>query len=69
MAVDLRPLLDGADPADPVAVTEVVNRRIFGGTLPPEVVAACRRVAASGGLQAAFRVIGVALASPAFQVR
>jgi uncharacterized protein (DUF1800 family) len=69
VAVDLRPLLDGADPSDAAAVTESVDRKIFGGTLPPEVAGACRRVAATGSLQPAFRVIGLALASPAFQVR
>jgi uncharacterized protein (DUF1800 family) len=69
VAVDLRGLLDGADPSSPPEVTAAVNRRVFGGMLPPDVVAACHRVATTGALQPAFRVIGVALASPAFQVR
>jgi uncharacterized protein (DUF1800 family) len=69
IAVDVRPLLGGADPGDPMAVTAAVNQRIFGGMLPPDVMAACGRVAPTGSLQPAFRVVGLALASPAFQVK
>jgi uncharacterized protein (DUF1800 family) len=69
IAVDIRPLIGGADPSNAPAVTEEVDRRIFGGTLSPETRAACARASGSGSLTAAFKVIGVALASPDFQVR
>jgi Protein of unknown function (DUF1800) len=69
IAVDLRPLLGGADPSSPAEVTAAVNQRVFGGSLPPDVIAACGRVAPTGALQPAFRVVGIALASPAFQVK
>jgi uncharacterized protein (DUF1800 family) len=69
VAVDLRALIGNASASDPAAVTAVVDQRIFGGTLPPEVAAACRGVANSESLPAGFRVVGLALASPAFQVK
>jgi uncharacterized protein (DUF1800 family) len=69
IAVDLRGLVGGADPGDAGAMTDLVDRRIFGGTLPAAVRAACARVSSSASLPAAFRVVGVALASPAFQMR
>jgi len=69
ISVDIRDLIGGADPSDAAAVTDAVDRRVFAGLLPAEVRAACSRVSASGPLQQAFKVIGVALASPAFQVR
>jgi len=69
VSVDLRGLLGGTDPGDARAVTEAVDRRVFGGTLPPAVREACARVSGGSSLPAAFRVVGVALASPAFQVR
>ncbi|HEY7411405.1 MAG TPA: DUF1800 domain-containing protein [Vicinamibacteria bacterium] len=68
VAVDLRPLLGGADQGDARAVTAAVDKRVFGGTLPAEVAATCAR-ATSNGLPPAFKVVGVALASPAFQVK
>jgi len=69
VAVDLRTLIGNADAANAAAVTAVVDQRIFGGTLPAEVASACRSVGASGSLQAGFKVVGLALASPAFQSR
>jgi uncharacterized protein (DUF1800 family) len=69
IAVDLRRVIGSADPGNADAVAAAVNERVFGGVLPPEVLAACRRVGSSGGLSAAYKVLGVALASPAFQVR
>jgi len=42
---------------------------VFGGLLPAEVVSACTRVTAGQALLPAFKVLGVALASPTFQVR
>jgi hypothetical protein len=36
--------------------------------MPADVVSACTRVSSSG-LLPAFKVLGIALASPAFQVR
>jgi uncharacterized protein (DUF1800 family) len=69
ISVDIRDLIGDADPSDAAASTDAVDRRIFAGLLPAEVRAACSRVSASGALRPAFKVIGVALASPAFQVR
>jgi uncharacterized protein (DUF1800 family) len=69
VSVDLRRVIGSADPDDAAAVTAAVNERIFGGTMPVDVMAACHRVGSSGSLSAAYKVIGVALASPAFQVR
>jgi uncharacterized protein (DUF1800 family) len=69
ISVDIRDLMGGADANDAAAVTDAVDRRIFAGTLPAEVRAACSRVSASAALAPAFKVIGVALASPAFQSR
>jgi hypothetical protein len=46
-----------------------VDQRIFGGTMPADVASACRSVGASGSLQAGFKVVGLALASPSFQAR
>jgi uncharacterized protein (DUF1800 family) len=69
VAVDLRNLIADTDPSDAAAVTAVVDRRIFGGTMPAEVSAACRRVGSSGTLLAGFKAVGLALASPAFQAR
>jgi uncharacterized protein (DUF1800 family) len=69
VAVDLRTLIGDADPGDPAAVTAVVDRRVFGGTLPADIAAACRGVGPTGSLLPGFKVVGVALASPAFQVR
>jgi uncharacterized protein (DUF1800 family) len=69
VAIDIRALLDGADPANSAAVVEVVNRRVFGGLLPADVVSACTRVTAGQALLPAFKVLGLALASPTFQVR
>jgi uncharacterized protein (DUF1800 family) len=69
ISVDLRAAIDGADPADASAVARGLDRRIFGGTLPADVIAACSGVSAGGGLQPAFKAVGLALASPAFQVR
>jgi uncharacterized protein (DUF1800 family) len=69
ISVDLRGLLGGADPGDATAVTAAVDRRIFADLLPAEVVAACARVGGSGSLLRAFKVVGLALASPTFQVR
>jgi uncharacterized protein (DUF1800 family) len=68
VGVDLRQVIGDADPSDAAAATSAVNTRVFGGTLDPEVEAACRR-ATSGTLPAAFKVVGLALASPSFQVR
>jgi uncharacterized protein (DUF1800 family) len=69
VAVDVRRVIGGVDPNDASAVTDVVDRAIFAGLLPNEVRGACVRVTASGSLLPAFKVVGVALASPAFQVR
>jgi uncharacterized protein (DUF1800 family) len=69
VAVDLRTLIGSVDAGDAAAVTAVVDQRIFGGTLPADVASACRSVGASGSLQAGFKVVGLALASPAFQAR
>lgn len=69
ISVDIRNLIGNADPGDAAAVTDAVDQRIFAGLLPAEVRAACSRVSASSSLRPAFKVIGVALASPAFQVR
>ncbi len=69
VSVDLRALIGDADPADAAAVTAVVDRRIFGGTLSPDVAAACRAVTRTGSLLPGFKAVGMALASPAFQVR
>jgi uncharacterized protein (DUF1800 family) len=69
VAIDLRALIGDVDPGDVAAVTAIVDRRVFGGTLSAEVAAACRAVTSAGSLRPAFKVVGVALASPAFQVR
>jgi uncharacterized protein (DUF1800 family) len=69
VAVDLRALIGSASASDPAAVTAIVDQRIFGGTLPAEVASACRGVSSSDTLPAGFRAVGLALASPAFQVR
>jgi uncharacterized protein (DUF1800 family) len=69
VAVDLRTLIGDADPGDAAAVTAVVDRRIFGGTLSEDVAAACRAVTRTGSLLPGFKAVGMALASPAFQVR
>jgi uncharacterized protein (DUF1800 family) len=69
VAVDLRTLIGSADPGDAAAVTAVVDKRIFGGTMPADVASACRSAGASGSLPAGFKVVGLALASPAFQAR
>jgi hypothetical protein len=69
LAVDVRPVIGSADPGDPRAVTDAVDRRIFGGTLSAATRAACQRVGASTGLSPAFKAVGVALASPDFQVK
>ena len=69
VAVDLRTLIGSVDASDAAAVTAAVDQRIFGGTMPPDVASACRSVGASGSLQAGFKVVGLALASPAFQAR
>jgi uncharacterized protein (DUF1800 family) len=69
VAVDLRALIGNASASDPAAVTAVVDERIFGGTLPAEVASACRGVGGSETLPAGFRAVGLALASPAFQVK
>lgn len=69
IAVDLRRVIGGADPGNAVAVTDVVDQAIFAGSLPDDVRGACSRAVASASLQPAFKVIGLALASPAFQVR
>jgi hypothetical protein len=66
--VDLRALVGDADPGDAAAAIAALDQRVFGGTLPPEVAAACRRVNGAG-LPAALKAVGVALASPALQVR
>ncbi len=68
VSVDLRGLVGNADPNDAVAATAAVNRRIFGETLPASVIAACHSVSRSG-LPGSLKAVGVALASPAFQVR
>jgi uncharacterized protein (DUF1800 family) len=68
IAIDLRNVIGEADANDARAATAAINRRIFGGTLPAGVIGACERVSRSG-LPAAFKAVGVALASPAFQVR
>jgi uncharacterized protein (DUF1800 family) len=68
ISVDLRAIVGSADSNDAEAATAAVNTHIFGGTLPASTIAACRRVSRTG-LPAAFKVVGVALASPAFQVR
>jgi uncharacterized protein (DUF1800 family) len=69
VAVDLRTLIGSTDPSDAAAVTQVVDSKIFGGTMPADVASACRSVSASGSLPAGFKVVGLALASPAFQVK
>jgi uncharacterized protein (DUF1800 family) len=69
LSVDIRKVIGDADPGDAAAVTDAVDRRIFAGLLPAEVRDACTRVSATGALRPAFKAIGVALASPAFQVR
>src|SRR5204862_872532 len=69
VAVDLRALIGDADAHDAAAVTAEVDRRIFGGTLPADVAAACRTVGDTGSLVAGFKAVGLALASPAFQVK
>ncbi|HEV7502069.1 MAG TPA: DUF1800 family protein, partial [Vicinamibacteria bacterium] len=69
VAVDLRTLIGSVDAINAAAVTAAVDQRIFGGTMPPDVASACRSVGASGSLQAGFKVVGLALASPAFQAR
>jgi uncharacterized protein (DUF1800 family) len=69
VAVDLRTLIGSVDASNAAAVTAAVDQRIFGGTMPPDVASACRSVGASGSLQAGFKVVGLALASPAFQAR
>jgi len=69
VAVDLRALIGDADPHDAAAVTAAVDKRVFGGTMPADVAAACRSVGDTGSLVAGFKSVGVALASPAFQVR
>jgi uncharacterized protein (DUF1800 family) len=66
--VDLRALVGDADPGDAAAATQAVNTRIFGGTLPAETLAACSRVTSSA-IPASLKAVGIALASPAFQVR
>ncbi len=68
VSVDLRAVVGDADANDAAAATAAVNQRIFAGTLPPEVINACHRVS-SGGLPAALKAVGVALASPPFHVR
>ncbi len=68
IAVDLRAVVGDADPNDAGAATAAVNQRVFGGTLPPETIAACSR-ASGAGLPASLKAVGVALGSPAFQVR
>lgn len=68
IAVDLRALVGAADADDVEAATAAVNRHVFGGTLPPGIIAACR-AASPGGVPAALKAVGVALSSPAFQVR
>jgi uncharacterized protein (DUF1800 family) len=69
VSFDLRGLLGSTDPSNAAAVTAVVNDRLFAGLLPPEVVSACSGVGPTGSLLPAFKVMGLALASPAFQVR
>jgi uncharacterized protein (DUF1800 family) len=69
LAVDVRQVIGGADPGDAAAVTEALDRRVFGGTLSAPTRAACRRVEASPGLPPAFKAVGLALASPDFQVK
>jgi hypothetical protein len=69
VAVDLRTLIGSVDASNAAAVTAAVDQRIFGGTMPADVASACRSVGASGSLQAGFKVVGLALASPAFQAR
>lgn len=68
ISVDLRPLVGNADPNDAVAATTAVNRRVFGDTLPPNVIAACHAVSRNG-VPASLKAVGVALASPPFQVK
>jgi len=69
VAVDLRTLIGNVDASNAAAVTAVVDQRIFGGTMPADVASACRSVGSTGSLQAGFKVVGLALASPAFQAR
>ncbi|HEU0107515.1 MAG TPA: DUF1800 domain-containing protein [Vicinamibacteria bacterium] len=69
VAVDLRTLIGGVDPGNAAAVTAAVDQRVFGGTLPEDVARACRSVGGTGSLPAGFKVVGLALASPAFQAR
>jgi len=68
VAVDLRTLIGNADPDDAAAVTAIVNQRVFGGTLSDATAAACRGASRSA-LRPGFKVVGLALASPDFQVR
>jgi uncharacterized protein (DUF1800 family) len=68
VAVDLRALIGSADPHDATAVTALVNQRVFGGTLSDAVATACRGASAAA-LLPGFKVVGLALASPDFQVR
>ena len=68
IAIDLRNLIESADPNDAVAATRAVNAQVFGDTLPANVIAACEG-ARGTGLSAAFKAVSVALASPAFQVK
>jgi hypothetical protein len=68
ITVDLRALVGNADEDDAEAATAAINRHVFGGTLPPGVIAACRG-ASQGGVPAALKAAAVALSSPAFQVK
>ena len=68
VTVDLRALIGSADPHDASAVTAIVNQRVFGGTMSDAVAAACRGASADA-LLPGFKVVGLALASPDFQVR
>jgi uncharacterized protein (DUF1800 family) len=69
VAVDLRTLIGSVDASNAAAVTAAVDQRVFGGTMPADVASACRSVGGSGSLPAGFKVVGLALASPAFQAR
>ena len=68
ISIDLRNLIGGADQNDASAATGAVNWHVFGDTLPANVIAACEG-ARGTGLPAAFKAVGVALSSPAFQVK
>lgn len=68
VTVDVRALVGNADANDAEAATAALNERIFGGMLPADAVTACRSVTRSG-LPASLKAVGLALASPAFQVR